>query len=346
MTYRLAELAAIIGGEVVGDPERRIESLRTLEVAGPEDLSFVTNPRYRSQAAESRAGALLTGSRLEGVDKDLILAAEPYYALAQLMAKMYPRETLATGIHSTALIEPGASVDRQAAIGPYAVVGEGAVIGPEVELHSHVVVGEGCTVGAGSILYPRVVLYPGVVVGERCILHSGVVLGSDGFGYALHADTHVKLEHRGKVVLEDDVEIGANSTVDRGLLGETSIGAGTKIDNLVQVAHNVRLGRGCLLISQSGIAGSSRLGDGVVLAGQAGVAGHLDLGGGVQVAAKSAVFKSVEPGRKIAGIPAVDIGSWRRQQALMARLSELKKRLEALEREVLASTKSEDDGGG
>ena len=333
----------MVGGRVEGDPDRKVQSLQTLEDAGPGDLSFVTNSRYRRQAAQSRAGALLTAEVLAGVEKDFLLAEEPYFALAQLTEILFPPQRLAAGIHESAIIEAGAEVDPGATVGPYVVVGREARIGCDVELHSHVVVGPGCVVGKGSILYPRVVLYSGSVVGERCILHSGVVVGSDGFGYALHGGSHVKLQHGGVAILEDDVEIGPNSTIDRALLGETRIGAGSKIDNLVQVAHNVRLGAGCLLISQSGIAGSSSLGEGVVLAGQAGVAGHLTLGDGVQVGAKSAVFKSVDPGRKIAGIPAGEMGAWRRQQALVARLGELKKRLERLEAKV-GSTEVEEQG--
>ena len=333
----------MVGGRVVGDPDRQVVSVRTLESAGPEDLSFVTNSKYRRQAAKSRAGVLLTAQILEGVDKDFLLADEPYFALAQLMSILFPPAKLELGIHETAIVESEAEVDPQAAIGPYSVIGNGASIGPGVELHSHVVVGRDCRIGRDSILYPRVVIYAGSILGERCILHSGVVVGSDGFGYALHDDKHVKLQHGGQVVLEDDVEIGSNSTIDRALLGETRIGKGSKIDNLVQVAHNVRLGAGCLLISQSGIAGSSTLGDGVVLAGQAGVAGHLVLGNGAQVAAKSAVLRSVEAGRAVAGIPAGDMGAWKRQQALVARLSEMKKRLERLEA-IVGQRETEDDG--
>jgi UDP-3-O-[3-hydroxymyristoyl] glucosamine N-acyltransferase len=345
MAFRLSELAEMVGGRVDGDPGRPIEAVRTLEDAGPNDLSFVTNPRYRRQAVRSRAGALLTSVALEGVDKDFLLADDPYYALAKLMASMFPHQRLAAGVHPTAIVGQDVEIAPDAAIGPYVVIGDGVRIERGVEVHSHVFVGSGSVVGGDSIVYPRVVIYPGCVVGECCILHAGVVLGSDGFGYALHDGVHVKLQHGGNVVLGDGVEIGANSTVDRSLLGETRIGDGSKIDNLVQVAHNVRLGRGCLLVSQSGVAGSSRLGDGVVLAGQTGVAGHLELGDGVQVAAKSAVFKSVEPGRKLAGIPAVDLGAWRRQQALVGRLGELKKRLERLEAEIMDG-RTEGDGDG
>ncbi len=228
-------------------------------------------------------------------------------------------------------------------MGPYAVVGAGTRVEAGAQVHAHVVLGRDCRVGAGSLLYPHVVLYDGVEVGERCVLHSGVVLGSDGFGFVTREGRHLKLRHGGRVVVEDEVEIGANSAVDRALLDETRIGAGTKIDNLVQVGHNVRVGKGCLLVAQAGIAGSTRLGDAVVLAGQAGVSGHLELGDGVQVAAKSAVFKSVEAGSTVAGIPAHAVADWRREQALLGRLADLRRRLRALEAVLGVRGEEEDD---
>jgi len=344
LSFRLSELAELVGGEVQGNPDRTIEGVRTLANAGPQELSFVTSPRYRQEAAASKAGALLTSKALEGVEKDFLLADDPYYALAQILVVMYPPTRAEPGVHPTALVATGAILDPSATVGPYSVVGEGSQIGPGVEVQAHVVVGRECRVGRDSVLFPRVVVYDGCRIGERCILHAGVVVGSDGFGYALHEGQHVKLQHAGRVVVEDDVEIGANTTIDRALLDETRIGSGSKIDNLVQVAHNVRLGRGCVLVSQAGIAGSTRLGDGVVLAGQSGVAGHLELGDGVQVAAKSAVFKSVEASKKVAGIPALEASAWRRQQALAARLGELKKRIERLESQ-LALLEKEGNGG-
>ena len=221
------------------------------------------------------------------------------------------------------------------------MVGAGSSIETHARLFPHVVVGRDCRIGSGSILYPQVVLYDRTEVGKRCILHSGVVLGSDGFGYAQHQGEHVKLSHVGRVVVEDDVEIGANSAVDRALLEETRLGRGSKIDNLVQVGHNVRLGQGCLLISQSGISGSTRLGNGVVLAGQSGVSGHLELGDGVQVTGKSAVFRSVPAGQKVAGIPAARALRWHRQQALVGRLEELNRRLKKVEQLMRQAGKEE-----
>ncbi len=332
MSYRLAELAERIGGEVRGDLDRQVDGIRGLETAGPTDLSFLANPRYRKTAIASRAGALLVAPATVDLVHDLLVVPDPYLALAELLDIFYPQPSQMVGVHSTAIIGEGAVVDGNARIGPYSVVGERSRLAADVELHAHVVVGRDCEIGSGTVLFPGVVIYDGVKIGERCRLHSGVVLGSDGFGYAQHEGAHVKLTHVGSVVVEDDVEIGANTTVDRALLDETRIGAGSKVDNLVQIGHNVELGRGCLLVSQSGISGSTRLGNGVVVAGQSGLSGHLKLGDGVQVAAKSAVFKSVEAGKKVAGIPATDASSWLRQQAMVARLVELGRRIAILER--------------
>jgi UDP-3-O-[3-hydroxymyristoyl] glucosamine N-acyltransferase len=238
-------------------------------------------------------------------------------------------------VHSTAVVEPGASVDPTAAVGPYAVIGAGSRVAAGAAIGSHAVLGRGCSVGEGAVLHPHVVLYDGTEVGEGSEIHAGVVLGSDGFGYATHKGVHHKVPQVGRVVVEAAVEVGANTTIDRATLGETRVGAGTKIDNLVQVGHNVRIGKASILCGQAGIAGSTKLGDGVVLAGQAGVAGHLTLGDRVQVAAKSAALSSVEPGLTVAGIPAVDVGKWRREVALRARLekrlAEVNRRLAALE---------------
>ncbi len=334
MAYRLSQLAEMVGGTVRGHPDRQIEAIRPLETAGPRDLSFLTNPRYRRQAGASRAGALLVAPGWLEVEADLLLVADPYLALARLLEVFHPPAELRPGVHPSAIVEEGSEVDPSAAVGAYSVVGAGSRIEAHAHLHPHVVVGQDCRIGSGTILYPHVVLYDRTEVGKGCILHSGVVLGCDGFGYGRHQGVHVKLPHVGRVVVEDEVEIGANSAVDRALLEETRLGEGSKIDNLVQVAHNVRIGRGCLLISQTAIAGSTRLGDGVVLAGQSGVAGHLELGDEVQVAAKTAVFKSVAAGEKVAGIPATRAARWWRQQALVGRLAELSRRLKRLEKKL------------
>jgi UDP-3-O-[3-hydroxymyristoyl] glucosamine N-acyltransferase len=335
---RLAELAELLEGRVEGDPEREIDALQTLEAAGPRDLSFLTHARYRKQAEASRAGALLVGDRdaagLAG--RDLVIVGDAPRSLAQLLALFHPAAPRAAGIHPSAIVAAGAAVDPTAHIGPYAVIGEGSTIGPGAAVEALAVVGRGCRVGAGAVLRPHVVLYDGTEVGERCELHAGAVLGSDGFGYVTRDGRHEKVPQTGRVTLEAAVEVGANTTIDRAMVGETRIGAGTKIDNLVQVGHNVQVGESSLLCGQAGIAGSARLGKGVVLAGQAGVGGHLELGDGVQVAAKSAALGSFPAGTQVGGIPAIELSRWRREIVLRGRLGEMSRRLADLDRRLAA----------
>jgi UDP-3-O-[3-hydroxymyristoyl] glucosamine N-acyltransferase len=344
--YRLAELAELVGGRVEGNPDRVVEAVRSLEAAGPGDLSVLKHSRYRQSAAASRAGALLVGTSLAGAvsGRDLLVTGDPDQALARLVAVLHPPLRRQPGIHATAVLEPGCQVDPAAYVGPYAVIGAGSRIGAGAAVHAFVSVGRGCTVGDGAVLHPHAVLYDETEVGPQSVVHAGAVLGADGFGYAAESGALHKVPQVGRVVVEEDVEIGANTTIDRATLGETRIGAGTKIDNLVQVGHNVRVGRHCILCGQAGIAGSTRLGDGVVLAGQAGVSGHIELGDRVQVAAKSAALAPVPPGTAVAGIPAVELRKWRRQVALLARLEPMSRRLRALERKLGVSRDKGEEG--
>jgi UDP-3-O-[3-hydroxymyristoyl] glucosamine N-acyltransferase len=334
--WRLLDLATTVGGRVRGDADRTVRGVATLEDAGPDDLSFLTNPRYRQALAGSRAGAILVGPGTEVPGRDVLEAPEPYLALAEILDRMYPAAASVPGVSADARVAAGASVGRDVAIGPFAVVGEGASLGDDVVVGAGCVIGEGCVIGVGTRLRPRVVLYPGTHVGARCLIHAGVVLGGDGFGFATSRGTHRKIQQLGRVVVEDDVEIGANSTVDRGTLGETRIGAGTKIDNLVMVAHGVVIGPNGLLAGQAGIAGSTRLGRNVTLAGQSGAAGHLKIGDGVIVAAKSAVFSDVEDRTFVAGIPAIDHKAWKKAQASLKALPALRASLRALADRIAA----------
>lgn len=342
--HRLADLAGLVGGRVEGDPDREVEAVRSLDAAGPRDLSFLNHPRYREQALASGAGALLVGQDLAAGlpgGRDLLIVADTAFALSRILSLLHAAEAPEPGVHPTAVLEPGASVDPTVWVGPYAVIGAGTVISARAAVHAHVVIGRGCSVGEGAVLHPHAVLYPGTEVGANAIVHAGVVLGADGFGYATSGGVHHKVPQVGRVVVERDVEIGANSAIDRATLGETRIGAGTKIDNLVQVGHNVQTGRHCILCGQAGIAGSTKLGDYVVLAGQAGVSGHIHLGDGAQVAAKSAALTSVEPRTQVAGIPAVELRRWRRQTVLIARLEEMSRRLRALEKKLAVAAEEE-----
>lgn len=352
MAYRLAELAGLVGGRIEGDPDREVEAIRPLDSAGPRDLSFLTHTRYRAQAVASGAGALLVGRDAppdlrgeegESPRRDLLVVDDPSFALSRLIAAFQNDPRPEPGIHPTAVVEPGCEVDPSAWIGPCTVIGAGSRIGAGAAVHPLAVVGRGCAVGEGAVLHPHVVLYPGTEIGPGTVVHAGSVLGADGFGYATHGGAHHKVPQIGRVVVEGDVEIGALSAIDRATLGETRIGQGTKIDNLVQVGHNVQVGRHCILCGQAGIAGSTQLDDYVVLAGQAGVSGHLKVGKGVQVAAKSAVLGPVEPGAQVAGIPAIELRRWRRQAVLIARLEEMSRRLRALEKKLAAGSGNEDD---
>jgi UDP-3-O-[3-hydroxymyristoyl] glucosamine N-acyltransferase len=339
---RLAELAARVGGEVVGDGERVIAGIASLEDAGPDELSLLAEPRYREAAAASAAGALLVPRAAAGgpaveppPGRDLVLVADPRRAMGRLLEVLHPPYRPPAGVHPTAVVGAGCAVDPSAHVGPFAVVGDASVLEAGVAVEAHAVVGRGCRIGAGSRLHPHAVLYDGTELGPRCELHAGAVVGCDGFGYAAGDDgLPRKVPQVGRAVLGPDVEIGANSTIDRATLGATAVGAGSKLDNLVHLAHNVQLGRGCLLAAQSGIAGSTKVGDGVVMGGQSGIAGHLEVGDGVQVAAKSAVLQPVAAGAKVGGIPAGDLGQWRRQVAAAARLPGLVRRVDALERRL------------
>jgi UDP-3-O-[3-hydroxymyristoyl] glucosamine N-acyltransferase len=336
---RLGDLAAAVGGCVRGNADRIIRGVAALEDAGPDDLSFFTNAKYRDALTGSKAGAILVGPGIELAGRDILEVPEPYVALAGILARFDHEVPPPPGVSSDARVGAGAVLGRDVAIGAFAVIGEGARLGDRVVVGEGSIIGAACEIGEGTQLRPRVVLYPRTAVGARCLLHAGVVLGGDGFGFATSKGVHRKVPQLGRVVVEDDVEIGANSTVDRGTLGETRIGAGTKIDNLVMIAHGVVIGPNGLFAAQTGIAGSTRIGRNVTFAGQSGAIGHLRIGDGAIVAAKAAVYADVGDKAFVAGIPAVDHRSWKRAQASFKALPELRAKVRALEArlEALAS---------
>lgn len=347
MGLRLGELAERIGARLVGDPDAEVQGVANLRQAGPEELSFLTSPRYRSEARESRAGALIAGTWAEELASSegqaegpsacpaLLLVDDPELALNRALELLYPIPRPEPGVHPTAVVDAAARLADDVHVGAYAVIGAECEVGPGVVIEAHSVIGRRCVLGAGTVIHPNVVLYDDTVLGERVIVHSGTVLGADGFGYVSRPDGHHKVPQVGRVVIEDDVEIGALSAVDRAKVGVTRVGAGSKIDNLVQVGHNVEIGRRSILCGQSGIAGSSRLGEWVVLAGQAGVGGHIELGDRVQVGAASAAVRRVAEGTVVsATVPAMEIGRWRRQAALLGKLDEIYRRLRRLEKQA------------
>ena len=267
---------------------------------------------------------------MPGAARARIVVADPYEAMLSLLDDLYAPADRVPGIHPTAVIGRGATIGANATIGPYVVIGMGAHVGERVHLHAHVVVGDGVEIGDDCELYESVTCYPGTTLGHRVRVHAGVRLGSDGFGYVFRNGTHEKIPHVGRCIVEHDVEIGANSTVDRGSIDDTVIGAGTKIDNLVQVGHNVRMGRLCLIMSQVGIAGSVRVGDGTILAGQVGVSGHLAIGAGARLAAQAGVFGDVPAGQTWSGYPARPHRQALRAQAALFRLPSLLRAIERL----------------
>lgn len=323
MSWSLAELARRVGGEVIGDSQRVVDRIWPLDDAGPGDLSFVADHRHLETARQSGAGALVVARSAPELQGNQIRVEDPARAIAVLLDLFHPPSRVTPGVHPTAVVDGGAEVAPSASIGPFCVIERGAVIGEGAELGVGVVVGEGCTVGERARLYPYVVLYPRVRIGQEAIVHSGTVLGADGFRYVSSAEGHRKMPQVGGLEVGEQVEIGALTAIDRGALTDTRIGEGTKIDNLVQVGHNVQVGRHVLLCGQSGVAGSAKLGDFVVLAGQVGVTDHVEIGPGVQVAAKSAVLSDVPAGGPVAGIPAIALGEWKRRRVLEGKLGSL-----------------------
>ncbi|MGE5188604.1 MAG: UDP-3-O-(3-hydroxymyristoyl)glucosamine N-acyltransferase, partial [Gemmatimonadota bacterium] len=302
-TLSAAEIAARCAGRVSGDGDRRVRAVRSLETAGPEDLSFAADAKSEKTAAASTAGVLIARSAAALPGRTVVEVADPLLALGTVLEVFHPRRVARGGIHPTAVIGHDAAVHPTAEIGPYAVVGEGTRIGAGAIVEAHAAVGKECIVGDGAWLHPHVVLYDGTVLGARVEVHSGAVLGADGFGYAPTPAGIAKIPQVGRAVLEDDVEIGANTCIDRATLEETRVGAGTKIDDLVMIGHNSTVGRQGFLCGQVGLAGSTILGDGVILAGQVGVAGHLRIGSGVKAGAQTGIDGDIPDGATVFGTP-------------------------------------------
>ena len=333
-SYTLGESARRVDGTVRGDAGRAVSGIKPLDQAGPQDLSFVAHPRYRGAARDSRAGGLIVASGSIAPGRDLILVKNPYAALAVAMELFYKEQRPAPGLSPLAVLGEGTRLGKDVSIGPFVVTGKGCAIGDRAALLAGVVLGDEVLIGEDAVLHPGVVVYSRSVVGARVTVHASSVIGSDGFGYAEVEGRRAKIPQVGNVVIEDDVEIGACVTIDRATFGSTILGRGVKIDNLVQVGHNVTIGEGSVLVAQSGIAGSTRLGRGVVLAGQAGVAGHLTIGDQAVVGAKSAVLQDLEGGRFVVGHPATDHREWKRSQAALLRLPALLRSVARLERSL------------
>ncbi|GMV94514.1 MAG: UDP-3-O-acylglucosamine N-acyltransferase [Candidatus Hydrogenedentota bacterium] len=349
MNATLGEIAALVKGTVVGDSSVRITGLNGIREAVSGELTFVSDRKYLPYLETTSATAVVVSRDVSVAGKPLIQVDDPRQAmLAILLEVQSEQQAVLAGTDPTAWIAPTAKIGVGAAIGPNVVIEDGATIGDSVSLHSGCFIGRGSRIGPGSVLYPNVTVRERVTVGARCVIHSGAVIGSDGFGFAQHGKRQIKIPQVGTVNVGDDVEIGANTAIDRATFGVTVIGDGTKIDNLVQIGHNVRIGTNCIICGNAGIAGSTVLGNNVTIGAGSGVAGHIELADGVVVAAYSGVTKSMPAGAVVFGYPALEIERGRRMQGALRQLPEALRRLKSLEErcaqlEGLLNGKPEDD---
>lgn len=328
----LSDLAGKIGARLQG-PDAVVTGVAALDEAGPGQVTFLSNPKYARTARETKASAIISKEAIPGAGCAFLLTPDPYFAFACAVEQFHPAVRPAAGVSPQASVHPGAVLGSEVHVGPFAVVSEGAVLGDRVTLYPGAYVGRGATVGDESVVYPGVTLYEGVRVGKRVILHAGCVIGSDGFGFAPTPEGYRKIPQVGTVEIGDDVEIGANTTIDRAALGVTRIGPGTKLDNLIQVGHNVQIGRDTVIAALVGIAGSCRIGNRVMIGGQSGLAGHLEVGDGVMLGAKTgvAVSLSSDETRTWSGVPAMPHRTWLKMVTLLPRLPELFRRVKRLE---------------
>ncbi len=319
------EAAQLAGGTLEGVFSGHLSGAAGIEEAGPMDISFLGNPKYADRVASSRAGIIFVPESTPAQNRPVIRVKNPQLAFAQVLGVIERERASARprGIHPSAVIAGNVTLGKDVAIGACAVIEHGAVIGPGTTIMPHCYIGNSSVIGEQCLLYPSVTVRENVRVGSRVILHSGAVLGSDGFGFVPGRQGHYKIPQIGTVIIGDDVEIGSNTTVDRATTGATTIGKGTKIDNLVQIAHNVRIGEHCFIVAQAGIAGSARVGNFVTFAGQSGTVGHIDIGDGATVAARAGVMGPVKPGETVSGYPARPHREALKIEALIRRLPEI-----------------------
>jgi len=331
--YTLAEIAERVGGELVGNGDVVINRVATLVSAGAGDLSFVANAKYRSQLSSTKACALIVGVReSELTSLPRIISSNPYACYAKAASLLNPMESISPGIHPTAVVGEGAHVAASASIGPQAVLGRDVEIGDGVVIGAGCYVGDQVSIGAATRLYPRVVIYHACQIGQRVIVHSGAVIGADGFGLANEQGRWLKIPQIGRVLIGDDVEIGANTTIDRGALDDTVIEEGVKLDNQIQIAHNVHIGAHTAMAGCVGVAGSTRIGRYCTVAGSAMIIGHLEIADRVNISVGTLVTKSIsEPGTYTSSIPCLPHRDWLRNAAQLHHLNELAERVKQLE---------------
>jgi len=337
MAYLLSDIASLVDGKIVGDPTLLIHGIASIECAKKGELTFVGSPSYHKKAIETQASVILSVKKIAGVQKTFLLVPNPYYAFARVLSYFHPPQQRVHGVNSRAVVGQHVLLGEGVSIGPCAIVEDGVQIGNRVWLSSGVFVGRGSVIGDDTQIYPNVSIYDGVKIGKRVIIHSGSVIGSDGFGFIRHESAedappkHFKIPQVGGVIIEDDVELGANVTVDRATLGNTVIGEGTKVDNQVQIGHNVTIGPHTLLVAQVGISGSVTIGHHVTLAGQVGVVDHVQIGNNVIVGARSVVTKNIENNQKVIGFPPLPYNKGLAVLSSLEHLPEMRKKIKQLE---------------
>ena len=333
----LQQAADAAGGRVLGDGDVSFRRVAPVHDAGPDALALLADRRYAGDLEDCGGCALLVSEELcdlEGGPADRLVVRDPHAALLVLLPLLHPEREVVPGVHPAATVHDSVLVPESVAIGPHAVVGARVTLGENVRIGANCVIERDTSIGPDTVIFPNVTIYTGTVLGRRVVVHAGTRIGVDGFGYVTEAGQHRKLPQVGGCVIEDDVEIGANCTIDRGSIGRTVIGAGSKLDNLVHIGHNVQIGPRSILVAQVGVAGSTRTGEGVSMGGQAGVVGHLRIGAGARIGAQAGVIGDVAPGETVSGYPARDHRSYLKAMALLMRFPEVMRRVDRLERRV------------
>ena len=341
MAYTLAQIAARLGGRILGDAEIEVAQVATLEQAGSDEISFLANSKYRSKLSETRAGAvILSDADADATGLPRIVSSNPYAYFAKVSAMLNPLPKAVPGVHPGAIVGQGALLDPTASIAAMAVIGKGVVIGAQSVIGEGCVIGDNVTIGAGVRLYPRVVVYHDCVLGDNLIAHSGEVIGADGFGFAMEEGRWIKIPQIGRVIIGNDVEIGANTTIDRGALDDTVIEDGVKLDNQIQIAHNVKIGAHTAIAGCVGIAGSTTIGKRCQIGGSAGILGHLEIADDVMIASFTLIGKSIhEAGSYAAIYPFGKTEDWRRNAVHLRHLDEMNRRIKRLEQSKQESLK-------
>lgn len=338
MELTASQLAALVNGQVEGDENVKVNTFAKIEEGHPGALSFLANPKYTHYIYTTASSVVLVRRDFvaeQPVGATLIRVDDPYATVAHLLnmvSKMSQVEK--RGVESPSFVAEGVNVPEDAYVGAFAYVGAGARIGAGAKIYPQAYVGCGCEIGEGTILYPGVKVYDGCKIGKNCIIHSGAVIGADGFGFAPVDGHYEKIPQTGNVVVDDDVEIGANTTIDRAMMGSTRIGRGTKLDNLIQIAHNCSVGEDTVMAAQVGIAGSAKIGDHCMIGGQVGIVGHISIADGTNIGAQSGVSRATKPGDRIMGAPAVDMGEYARSLVYVKKLGSLYEKVKELEKKV------------